>query len=91
MNNLSPSKPTSAQAVPADHLADAREETYRLLQSVVHYSRCAQMHLEIADDPVAFYDIVAARGYFISAIRALEPIRAAIRKEGADAEGRQID
>ena len=89
MNDLSTSKQPKPEAIPADHLADAREETYRLLQSVIHYSSCAQMHLEIADDAIAIYDIVAARGYFISAIRALEPIRAAIRKEGADGGGTQ--
>ena len=89
MNDLSPSKQPNPETIPADPLADAREETYRLLGSVAHYCRCAQIHLEIADDPVAFYDIVAARGYFISAIRALEPIRAAIRRDGAEAEARK--
>lgn len=74
-----------------DHLADAREEAYQNLGAVAHYCRCAQMHLEIADDPVAFYDLVAVRTYFKAAIRAFEPVRAAIRREGAKAEGREID
>ena len=37
MNDLSPSKQPDPEAILTDHLADAREETYRLLQSVVHY------------------------------------------------------
>ena len=89
MNYLSPPKQPRSETTSDKCLADAREEVYRLLGSVGHYLRCAQMHLEVADDPVAFYDIVAARGYFISAIRALEPIRAAIRRDGAEAEARK--
>lgn len=71
----------------ADALGEAREETFKLLGAVSRYRRCAQMHLEVADDPVAIYDLAAARNYFVSAIRAYEPVRAAIRRDGAKVEG----
>ena len=82
---------TSTNVAPPDDLADAREETWRLLGAVAHYCRCAQLHLEVADDAVTLYDMRSAREYFISAIRTFEPVRAAIRREGAIAEGRQLD
>lgn len=62
-----------------EQLDDARAETHRLLGAVAHYCHCAQLHLEIADDPVAIWDLTAARNHFKSAIRAFEPVRAAIR------------
>lgn len=64
--------------VPAE-LADAREETYRLLQSVAHYCHCAQMHLEVADDGGALWDFSHAKQYFASAVRRFEAVRAAMR------------
>jgi len=63
-----------------DDLAEARKEAWRLLQSTVHYCRCAQMHLQSADDPVAIWDITAARDYFKSAWETFEPVRAAMRQ-----------
>jgi dsDNA-specific endonuclease/ATPase MutS2 len=59
-----------------DPIADARQEVWRLLQSVSHYCHCAQLHLEVADDLVALYDMQSARAHFISAIQAFEPVRA---------------
>ena len=45
------------------------------------------MHLEVADDIVAIWDLSAARDYFKSAIRSFEPVRAEIRRERAEAGG----
>ena len=59
----------------SESLAAAREETYALLGSVAHYCRCAQMHLEVADDAVALLDLVTAWGYFHRARAVFKPIR----------------
>ena len=72
--------------VKSDPLADRREETHRLLQSVAHYCRCAQLHLESADDEVAIWDMAAARDYFHSAIRTFEPLRELVIKRRDERE-----
>jgi hypothetical protein len=79
--------PVRPPAAARDDLADAREETYRLLQSVAHYCKCCHMHLAYSDDPVALIDFRTAREYFIAAIREFEPIHAAMRNAGAATEG----
>jgi len=80
----------SAAPLTTDSLADAREETCRLLQSVIHYCRCTQLHLEVGDDPVAVYDITTTKHYFDSAIRSFEPVRASFRQRIDKAEGAAV-
>lgn len=64
----------------------AREETWRLLQSAAHYCRCAQLHLEAADDAVTLYDMRAAREYFVAAIRQFEPLRRSLAERIGETE-----
>ena len=59
----------------SESLAAAREETYALLGSVAHYCRCAQMHLEVADDAVALLGFGDGLGVFHRARAVFKPIR----------------
>jgi hypothetical protein len=66
--------------------AAAREEVWQLLQSTIHYCRCAQLHLEVDDDVLALYDMRQAREHFIRAIREFEPLRRTISERIGAAE-----
>ena len=72
--------PLRSPVTAADDLADAREEAWRLFGAAAHYLRCAQSHLEIADDAGALWDVQHAREYFKTALKAFGPARAAMRQ-----------
>ena len=59
-------------------LDGARDETWRLLQSTIHYARIVQMNLEIADDVGALYSLRQSREYFLRAIETFRPLRHSI-------------
>ena len=67
----------NAPLLTQDDLADAREETHRLLQSAMHYCKLTQGHLAIADDAGAIWDFHHADEYFKGAVRQFEIVRAA--------------
>jgi hypothetical protein len=66
----------------SDDLAYARDETHALLATAEHYCRCARLHLEIADDAVALYDIIGAQEHFALALTAFKPVRDALNERG---------
>jgi len=79
-------EPVSGTGPTTDQMAEARKETWRLLQTLVHYAHCTQAHLELADDAVSLYDFHTVEQYFKAAKRAFEPIRIAFREGRVDAE-----
>lgn len=77
----------SAPRLTDEQILTERRETWRLLQSVVHYSKCTQMHLEVGDDAVAVYDFAAVEEYFNAARRHFAIVRAEFRTQVGNTEG----
>lgn len=68
-----------------EDLANARVEAFKLLGTTAHYCRCAQMHLQVADDSVALLDLHAVRTHLSAALREFKIIQRGIIERGAAA------